>query len=393
MVTVAAVATVAGDAKWWTLLILLPAGVGAALGHVVGRHGVSESTPSERLLAYVVSSVEGSHGRHEVNIPGVLEGLGAIGIVVVGPWLMDADGPLGWRLVALAAGAAFATSMFYNAFVDPAFYTVYDPEPILLRLLRAWCGPIMAVLMVGICIFAPWPAGSLPIVGLLCMATMVASSRIHETDRIVCVAAREGDVEKNAGRSETVRSLHSLMTLPLNQAREELAQFKHQVPHAYDAIRIARSQLDEFGALEDTGHWDVDWPGSLVGPLRRMTRVYGFLPKFNINLGPLYGDDRNVTRIVMNDLVTNALDARARNVSVTLESAANCLVISVDDDGRPFPPDTWCAPGTSLARLERMLRARHGSLSLKDHPSGPGKRVRAMWERLEDRHTGGGRIS
>jgi glucose-6-phosphate-specific signal transduction histidine kinase len=87
--------------------------------------------------------------------------------------------------------------------------------------------------------------------------------------------------------------------------------------------------------------------------------------------------DRDLARLVLNDLVGNALNAGAGDVQVTIEADGPQLAISVTDDAPPMAPGVWKTPGTSSARLEARLTALSGSLNSAEQTGT--KTVTACW--------------
>jgi glucose-6-phosphate-specific signal transduction histidine kinase len=91
-------------------------------------------------------------------------------------------------------------------------------------------------------------------------------------------------------------------------------------------------------------------------------------------LGPA---DRELARLVLNDLVGNALNAGAGDVRVSIAPDGPRVVIAVTDDAPPMAPGVWKTPGTSSARLEARLTELSGSLRSEQQPGC--KTVTACW--------------
>ena len=73
--------------------------------------------------------------------------------------------------------------------------------------------------------------------------------------------------------------------------------------------------------------------------------------------------DRDLARLVLNDLVGNALNAGAGAIHVTLAPVGAQVAISVTDDAPPMADGVWKTPGTSSAWLEARLGDVSGSLT------------------------------
>ena len=87
--------------------------------------------------------------------------------------------------------------------------------------------------------------------------------------------------------------------------------------------------------------------------------------------------DRDLARLVLNDLVGNALNAGAGDVRVMIAPDGPRVSISVTDDAPPMAPGVWKTPGTSSARLEARLGELSGSLSAAQQNGT--KTVTACW--------------
>ena len=97
----------------------------------------------------------------------------------------------------------------------------------------------------------------------------------------------------------------------------------------------------------------------------------------DIEVETLGTDDRDLARLVLSDLVGNAVNAGAGVIGVRVAREAAHLVIEVRDDAPPMPPSVWKGPGTSSARLESRLVGLDGSLTSR--PEGRTKLVVARW--------------
>ena len=97
----------------------------------------------------------------------------------------------------------------------------------------------------------------------------------------------------------------------------------------------------------------------------------------DISVDPLSAGDRDLARLVLNDLVGNALNAGAGAIRVALVPAGAQVAISVTDDAPPMADGVWKTPGTSSAWLEARLGELSGSLTSEQN--GATKTVTARW--------------
>jgi LytS/YehU family sensor histidine kinase len=97
----------------------------------------------------------------------------------------------------------------------------------------------------------------------------------------------------------------------------------------------------------------------------------------DITVETLSATDRDLARLVLNDLVGNALNAGAGAIDVAIEPDDGRVAISVTDDAPAMADGVWKTPGTSSARLEARLGDLSGSLTSAHN--GATKTVTARW--------------
>ena len=108
-----------------------------------------------------------------------------------------------------------------------------------------------------------------------------------------------------------------------------------------------------------------------------LARAVGARAQVEVTVDRLGPVDHDLARLVLNDLVGNALNAGAGDILVTIAPDGPRVVISVTDDAPPMAPGVWKTPGTSSARLEARLTELSGWLRSVQQPSG--KTVTACW--------------
>ena len=116
---------------------------------------------------------------------------------------------------------------------------------------------------------------------------------------------------------------------------------------------------------------------NLEAPILTLAGRRGEAPDIDISVDTLQADDRDLPRLVLNDLVGNALNAGAGAIRVAVAPEGARVAISVSDDAPPMVHGVWKTPGTSSARLEARLGGLSGSLTSVQN--GATKTVTARW--------------
>jgi signal transduction histidine kinase len=173
--------------------------------------------------------------------------------------------------------------------------------------------------------------------------------------------------------SETHGALSTNLRLLEQQARE----IRHQAPALYDLAVSANSRLRETLTLAQPGQDSSTSVQNLEAPVMTLARAVGAKAEVLVTVDSLSPADHDLARLVLNDLVGNALNAGAGDVRVTIAPEGSGVAISVTDDAPPMAPGVWKTPGTSSARLEARLGELSGSLSAAQAPNT--KTVTACW--------------
>ena len=103
---------------------------------------------------------------------------------------------------------------------------------------------------------------------------------------------------------------------------------------------------------------------NLEAPVLTLARAVGARAEVVVTVDRLGPDDRDLARLVLNDLVGNALNAGAGDVQRhdrRGRSAGRHLGAATTP--RRWRPGVWKTPGTSSARLEAKLSELSGTLS------------------------------
>ena len=173
--------------------------------------------------------------------------------------------------------------------------------------------------------------------------------------------------------SETHGALSTNLRLIEQQARE----IRDFAPCLYDLAVSAKSRLRETLALAQLGRDSSTSVHTLEAPVLTLARAVGAKAHVDISVDSLSAADRDLARLVLNDLVGNALNAGAGAIDVAVSTHGAQVAISVTDDAPPMAAGVWKTPETSSARLEARLRGLSGSLTSLQN--GAGKTVTARW--------------
>jgi signal transduction histidine kinase len=173
--------------------------------------------------------------------------------------------------------------------------------------------------------------------------------------------------------SETHGALSTNLRLIEQQARE----VRDLAPTLYELAVSANSRLRETLTLAQLGSDSSTSLQNLEAPVLTLARAVGAKAAVKVSVDALSGGDRDLARLVLNDLVGNALNAGAGDIRVAVAPDDGRVAISVTDDAPPMADGVWKTPGTSSARLETRLGDLSGSLTSKQN--GTTKTVTARW--------------
>jgi signal transduction histidine kinase len=183
--------------------------------------------------------------------------------------------------------------------------------------------------------------------------------------------------ESHAGRELVINETHGALSTNLRLLEQQAREIRTVAPALYDLAVSANSRLRETLTLARLGQESSTAVQNLEAPVLTLARAVGARAQVEVKVDQLGPADRDLARLVLNDLVGNALNAGAGDVQVTIAPDGPRVVISVTDDAPPMAPGVWKTPGTSSARLEARLTQLSGSLRSEQQPGG--KTVTACW--------------
>jgi hypothetical protein len=299
-------------------------------------------------------------------------------LIAIPAWIAT-DDPQWARLVMLAAGTVFLITTSLLIFND---HTWYNPEetdpPAWHEIFRLLAGPITALPVCLIALPADWgPNGWLAALAISLMPLAVVGSRISDTDLILKTLPALVQEESHAGRELVLSETHGALSTNLRLIEQQARKIRDLAPTLYELAVSANSRLRETLTLAQLGRDSSRSVQNLEAPVFTLARAVGAKANVDITVETLSPTDRDLARLVLNDLVGNALNAGAGAIDVAIEPDDGRVAISVTDDAPAMADGVWKTPGTSSARLEARLGDLSGSLTSAHN--GATKTVTARW--------------
>jgi hypothetical protein len=344
--------------SWAWLLAAFPfvgAYLAASLAYYV-KTGRKSREPFARWACEVGVDTQGSMS---INVSGIAESIGAVCLGVLGPWVLT-RAAVGFRIVAVIAAAGWLASFASAIMVDVAWYNPDASSWLPLEYVRRSAGVISALVFAAVTLPAPWPADGRGAAAAVCVALVAIQLRINETDRTLEIGGVYAGQRDMDGRRAVTTALHTLVGNPLIHLKRQVAQVDVAL---YDLVRQVEGGYRETLALDRGLDVTIDWPGVLAGRLDAIAGQYGINVSFSCPEDPMALADREVARLVLDDLTENAAKAGARTVSVDLRYADGRYEAAVEDDGPGFRKGTWLRPGGGLQRLAYLLESREGGMT------------------------------
>jgi signal transduction histidine kinase len=317
-------------------------------------------------------------GKHRLSIGSYFEIPEAFLLIAIPSWIAT-DDPLWARLVMLAAATVFLITTSLLIFNDHTWFNPAEMDPPAWHeIFRILAGPITALPVCLIALPADWgPTGWLAALAISLMPLAVVGSRITDTDLILKTLPELVQQESHAGRELVLSETHGALSTNLRLMEQQARQVRDLAPGLYELAVSANSRLRETLTLAQVGRDSSRSVQNLEAPVLTLARAVGAKADVEITVETLSSGDRDLARLVLNDLVGNALNAGAGAIKVALAPDAGRVAISVTDDAPPMAHGVWKTPGTSSARLEARLEDLSGSLTSVQN--GATKTVTARW--------------
>ena len=358
--------------------LCVAASIGSYLLWANERHLRLGTKPQFWLSQVYLRNVIKTDGVHRLSLGSYFEIPEACVLIAIPAWIAT-DDPLLARLIMLAAATVFLITTSLLIFND---HTWFNPEevdpPAWHEIFRLLAGPITALPVCLIALPADWePNGWLAALAISLMPLAVVGSRISDTDLIMKTLPDLVQGESHAGRELVISETHGALSTNLRLIEQRAREIREISPSLYELAVSANSRLRETLTLSQLGRDSSTTVQNLEAPVLTLARAVGAKAVVEVTVGQLSAADRDLARLVLNDLVGNALNAGAAAVHVLIGEDGPQLSISVTDDAPPMASGVWKTSDTSSARLETRLVELSGSLTLVQEAEG--KTVTARW--------------
>jgi signal transduction histidine kinase len=358
--------------------LCLAASLGSLLLWINERHLRRGTQPRFWLSQAYLRNVIKTDGRHRLSLGSYFEIPEAFVLIAIPSWIAT-DDPLWARLIMLSAATVFLITTSLLIFND---HTWFNPDemdpPAWHEIFRRLAGPITALPVCLIALPADWePNGWLAALAISLLPLAVVGSRISDTDLIMKTLPDLVREESHAGRELVISETHGALSTNLRLIEQQAREVRDVAPRLYELAVSANSRLRETLTLGQLGRDSSTSVQNLEAPVLTLARAAGAKAQINIGVEVLSAADRDLARLVLNDLVGNALNAGASAIEVAVAPEGAQVAISVTDDAPPMAPGVWKTLDTSSARLEARLRDLSGSLTSVQN--GASKTVTACW--------------
>ena len=360
------------------IALCLAASFGSFLLWVNERHLRRGTQPRFWLSRAYLRNVIKTDGRHRLSLGSYFEIPEAFVLIAIPSWIAT-DDPLWARLVMLAAATVFLITTSLLIFNDHTWFNPDETDPPAWHeIFRRLAGPITALPVCLIALPADWgPNGWLAALAISLMPIVVVGARISDTDLIMKALPDLVQEESHAGRELVISETHGALSTNLRLIEQRAREIRDVAPSLYELAVSANSRLRETLLLGQLGRDSSRTMQNLEAPVLTLARAVGAKADIDISVDTLPANDRDLARLVLNDLVGNALNAGAGAIQVAVAPDGTKVAISVTDDAPPMAHGVWKTPGTSSARLEARLGGLSGSLTSAQN--GATKTVTASW--------------
>lgn len=365
------------DRRWPALAVCLLAFGANFLMWNNERHIRRSTEPRFRFTAYYLDNVTSTDGRHRLSIGSYLDLPCAYALASLPAWVTT-DLPTWMRLLILAGGTLFLISTSMLIFND---HTWFNPDesapPAWHEISRRLSGVVTAAPLGLIVLPGFWGGDGFLAALAICLLPLTESVRLADLDLLVSKLPGLVQEESHAGRDLVISETHGALSTNLRLIEQQARELREIAPTLYELAVSANSRLRETLTLSQVGLETSSGVENLAAPVFTLARAVGARAGVEVKIDHLGAQDRDLARLILNDLVGNALNAGAAAIDVEIAEAGHLTSISVTDDAPPMAPGVWKTPGTSSARLEGRLSELGGSLSAVQQ--GATKTVTANW--------------
>ncbi len=335
------------------------------------------SVPRFWLPSVYMQNVSRTDGRHRLSLGSYIDLPCAFGLTAVPAWVTT-DETLWLRLVMLGASVLFLISTVMLIFND---HTWFNPDettpPVWHEVARLLSGLVTALPLAAIVLPAFWGAEGFGAALVIVLLPFMISIRVADVDQLVKVLPRLVAEEAHAGRELVISETHGALSTNLRLIEQQAREIRTLAPSLYELAVSANSRLRETLTLSHLGSDSSTGMDTIAAPVFTLARAVGAKADVEVTIAALSEADRDLARLILSDLVGNALNAGAAVIAVRIADVDEFATISVTDDAPPMAAGVWKTPDTSSARLEARLTGLSGSLTEAQHASS--KTVTARW--------------
>ncbi len=341
------------------------------------RHLRLGTQPRFWLSKIYLRNMISTDGRHRLGLGSYIEIPEALILIAIPSWIA-VDDPLWARLIMLAAAMAFMVSTALLIFNDHTWFNPDEPNPPAWHeIFRLLAGPIVSLIVGAVALPANWGVDGWFAALAISLVPLTISLRLSDTDLILKTLPGLVQEESHAGRELVISETHGALSTHLRLLEQQAKEIRHLAPSLYELAVSANSRLRETLTLSQLGRDSSATVQNLEAPVLTLARAVGAKAVVDVRIGQLDAADRDLARLVLNDVVGNALNAGASEVRVTIAQEGAHVSISVTDDAPPMAPAVWKTPDTSSARLELRLAELSGSLTSVQQAES--KTITARW--------------
>lgn len=359
------------------LAVCALAGMGNYLMWNNERHIRQGTEPQWWLTSVYLRNVSTTDGRHRLSLGSYIDLPCAFLLAAVPAWV-TIDIATWARLVMLGAATMFVISTSMLVFND---HTWFNPDettpPAWHEIFRLLSGPVTALPLALIVLPAFWHRPGFAAALVVVLVPLTISIRVADVDLLVKILPRLVAEEAHAGRELVISETHGALSTNLRLIEQHAREIRTVAPTLYELAVSANSRLRETLTLSHVGSDSSTKMENLAASVFTLARAVGAKAEVDVDLPSLSATDRDLARLILNDLVGNALNAGAASIHVVLAEVDQLATISVTDDGPPMAAGVWKTPETSSARLAARLELLSGSLTAAQH--GADKTVTAGW--------------
>ena len=245
--------------------------------------------------------------------------------------------PASSRFLAIAAAVVLLTVVATRACLDPRWYRA-DPAPRpVARLLRAAAGPLGLVSSMAVALPAPWPPGQRATVVVICLLALANVPLTRDQNLTVRGVVEMIRTEAQDGRQSVLDELHGNLSANLRLLEQASLELRDASPRLYELAVGANSRLRETLTLADPAVDSAAEPQTLVALVRTLALAVGARAELTIEPARLAEVDRDLLRLVLNDVVRVVLGDGASQVSAGVRVVGGVLTVGVVGGGSAGP--------------------------------------------------------